>query len=133
MNELSIFNSLLNDVLGGDYSPAMYCPKVDVKEEQEKFTLEMDLPGLSEKDVNIQVQEDNLTIESKKQECKEEKNKKENYILKERCSSSFKRQFSLPKNVDSNSITATFKNGVLSIYMQKKEIQTPKLIEIKAV
>lgn len=139
MNELSIFNSFLNDVFGGDDSPSNFyknfsTPRVDVKEDSENYTLEMDLPGLCEKDVNIELDHDKLTIESKQEENKETKGEKNgNYILKERYCSAFSRKFTLPSDVDSDSIKASFKNGVLTILMLKKENEAPKKIAIEAV
>lgn len=139
MNELTLFDSLLNDVFGDNklpvaYNKAMYAPRVDVKEEKDAYTIEMDLPGHSEKDVNIELDHDNLTIESVAQETKEEKteDKKTKYILKERRSSTFARRFTLPSDVDAKSINASFKNGVLTINMQKKSVEAPKKIEILA-
>ena len=76
MNELSFLDSLFNNVLGDATPQAVYtcsAPRVDVKEEDNAYTLEMELPGRSEKDVNIELDHDNLTISSKQEETKEEK------------------------------------------------------------
>lgn len=138
MNELSTFNSLFNDIFGTDYSPVVYRttlsnPKVDIKEENNAYTLEMEIPGRSEKDVNIELDHDNLTVSSVEEETKEKKcDKKEKYILKERHCQSFSRRFTLPADVDSDAITASFANGVLTINMQKKPVAAPKKIAITA-
>ena len=138
MNELSFIDSLFNDMMGNTPS-VMYtaaAPRVDVKEENNAYTLEMELPGRSENDVDIELDHDNLTIASKKEETKEskedKKDKKTKYILKERGCSSFERRFALPADVDTESITANFKNGILTINMQKKAIAAPKRIAIEA-
>ena len=135
MNELSFIDSLFNDMMGNTPS-VMYTastPRVDVKEEDNAYTLEMELPGRTEKDVDIELDHDNLTIASKTEETKEEKkDKKSKYILKERRSSSFERRFTLPADVDTETITANFKNGILTINMQKKAIAAPKRIAIEA-
>ncbi len=138
MNELSFIDSLFNDMMGN--TPSVMCtasaPRVDVKEEANAYTLEMELPGRSEKDVDIELDHDNLTIASKTEETKEskedKKDKKTKYILKERRSSSFERRFTLPADVDTETITANFKNGILTINMQKKAIAAPKRIAIEA-
>ena len=138
MNELSFINSLFNDMMGNTpcvtYSAG--APRVDVKEEDNAYTLEMELPGRTEKDVNIELDHDNLTIASKTEETKEtkedKKDKKAKYILKERRCSSFERRFTLPADVDAESIKANFKNGILTINMQKKAIAAPKHIAIEA-
>lgn len=138
MNELSFIDSLFNDMMGNTTS-VMYnasAPRVDVKEEDNAYTLEMELPGRTEKDVDIELDHDNLTIASKTEETKEtkedKKDKKSKYILKERRSSSFERRFSLPADVDTESISANFKNGILTINMAKKAIAAPKRIAIEA-
>lgn len=140
MNELSFLDSIFNDVMGTDSTPVLYhsgfsAPKVDVKENKNAYTLEMELPGRTEKDVDIELDHDNLTIQSVKEEKKEEKKEgkeSEKYILKERRTNSFTRRFSLPSDVDTESINANFKNGVLTISMKKKALAEPKRIAIEA-
>lgn len=140
MNELSFLDSLFNDVLGNTQSviySAANAPRVDVKENDKTYSLEMELPGRSENDVNIELDHDTLTIASKVEEStetKEEKKDKKNckYILRERHVSDFKRRFTLPSDVDAESITANFKNGILTINMEKKAIAAPKKIAIEA-
>ena len=110
-------------------------PRVDVKEEDNSYVLEMELPGCCEKDVNIELEHGNLTISSKIEEVedKEEKKHKAKWILKERRTSSFTRRFTLPSDVDGENITANFKNGILTVMMQKKAIPAPKKISIEAL
>ena len=140
MNELSLLDSFFNDVLdnanGVMYRSSMSAPRVDVTEADGAYTLEMELPGRTEKDVNIELDHDNLTISSKVCEEKEtkddKKDKKTKYLLKERRCSEFSRRFTLPNDVDAENISATFKNGVLTINMVKKAVAAPKKIEILA-
>lgn len=140
MNELSFLDSIFNDVLANTKS-VMYStgitPRVDVKEDETSYSLEMELPGRCENDVNIELDHDTLTIASKIEESKDSKeaekdDKKCKYILKERNVSSFKRRFTIPSDVDSEGIRATFKNGILTINMNKKENAAPKTIAIEA-
>ena len=139
MNELSFLDSLFNDVLANTPS-VMYSdtstPRVDVKEENDSYSLEMELPGRSENDVNIELDHETLTIASKEEvkETKEDKKEKSNcrYILKERRYSNFERRFTLPNDVNLDSISANFKNGVLTIKMEKKPVVAPKKIAIEA-
>lgn len=132
MNELSILDSIFNDMWNAGTTQA---PRVDVKEDDGTYTFEMDLPGRTEKDVNIELDHDNLTIASCVEETKEEKKDKNKtkYLLKERSCRNFERRFSLPKDVDAESISANFKNGVLTISMNKKAKTAPKKIMIEAV
>ena len=141
MNELSLIDSLFNDVLDSTpcvmYRAGVSAPRVDVTEDENAYTLEMELPGRTENDVNIELDHDNLTISSKVSEEKETKEdkkykKKPKYILKERRYSEFSRRFALPSDVDEESISANFKNGILSINMKKKAVVAPKKIQIMA-
>lgn len=138
MNELSLLNSLFNDIMDNSNSYGVYStyanPKVDVKENENSYILEMELPGKTEKDVDIELNHGNLTISSKDEEVKDEKknSKNEKYILKERKISKFERRFSLPKDVDSEKISANFKNGILTVNMMKKPETSSKKIAIEA-
>jgi HSP20 family protein len=104
-------------------------PAVDVKEEADRYVLEAELPGLSEKDVEVKVEENLLTIVSAKNEEKEEN--KNGYLMKERRSSSFQRSFVLPKDADKDNIHAKFKNGLLILDLHKKPEVKPRSIEVK--
>ncbi|MCR4741877.1 MAG: Hsp20/alpha crystallin family protein [Treponema sp.] len=132
MNDLinSIFNDLWVSPTACVKTYPYSAPKVDVKENKDSYTLEMDLPGRSEDDIEIELNKDNLTIASKEE--KKAENKEEKYILRERNYSDFNRRFTLPEDVDTDSIKANFKNGVLIINMNKKEIEKPKSIKIIA-
>ena len=142
MNDLSIFDSLFNDVLGGDVAPVLYhkgyahSPKVNIAEEDNNYILEMELPGRTENDVNIELNHQTLTISSKeckkedKKEAKEEKKRK--YLVRECYIPSFSRSFSLPTDVNTEEISANFKNGILTVTMAKKAIATPRKISISA-
>lgn len=134
MNELSILDRLLNEALGNNscnmYTNG-YTPRVDIKEEKEAYTLEMELPGRSADDVNIELNHDNLTISSKTEDKKEDKSDKK-YILRERNYASFERSFKLPDDVNTEDINAKFTNGILTINLGKKEIMLSKKIEVKA-
>lgn len=138
MNELSLLNSLFNEIMDNTNSYKVYSnyanPKVDVKENENAYTLEMELPGKTEKDVEIELNHGNLTISSKNEETKNEEkdSKKEKYILKERNFSKFERRFALPKDVDSEKISANFKNGILTVNMIKKPEASSKKIAIEA-
>jgi len=113
----------------GDHDYSVGRPSVDVREDEDNYIVEVELPGLSEKDVEVKVENGVLTIASRKDESKEEKD--EGYIRKERRHFSFKRSFSLPENVDVEKIAANFKNGLLDIAVPKAAAVKPKLIEVK--
>ena len=140
MNEFNFFDSLFNDLMGANTNkPAYTCsyatPKVDIREEKNCYILDMELPGKTENDVNIELDHDVISISSKKEEsCKDAKTEKEEikYLLRERNGSNFVRRFSLPDDADREGISASFKNGILTVSIQKKEHAAPRKIEVKA-
>jgi HSP20 family protein len=119
-----IFDNFFED---SDYD--VRTPVVDVKEDEEKYLMEIELPGLTEKDVEVKVENGVLNVSSKKERTEEEK--KEGYIRKERRLFSFSRSFTLPENVHVEKINATFKNGLLDITVPKAPEAKPKMIEVK--
>jgi HSP20 family protein len=104
-------------------------PRVDVREEQDGYVLEADLPGLTEKDIEVRVEQNLLNISSSKKEEKEET--RNGYIMRERRSYAFARSFVLPEDVNRETINAEFKNGVLTLKLAKRPESQPKKIEIK--
>ena len=104
-------------------------PAVDVKETDSEYLMEVELPGLSEKDVEVKLDNTLLTISSRKEEKKEEK--KNGYVLRERRAASFSRSFVLPEGVDREKIDAEFKNGVLNLTFPKAPQAKAKTIEVK--
>ena len=106
-------------------------PAVDVRETESEFLMEVELPGLTEKDVEVKLENTLLTISSNKDEKKEEK--KNGYVMRERRSTQFSRSFVLPEGVDREKIAAEFKNGVLSLTFPKVPAAKPKTIEVKKI
>lgn len=128
---LDLFNwDRVFDRYFGDFDHSAGWPAVDVREDDDNYLVEVELPGLSEKDVEVKVENGVLTIASRKDESREEKD--EGYIRKERRHYSFSRSFSLPDNVDGEKITANFKNGLLDVAVPKAPAAKPKLIEVKS-
>jgi len=107
-------------------------PPADVSETDKAYEITAELPGLDEKNIEVNVAQGGLTIKGEKKEEKEEK--KTDYYLSERRYGSFERYFDLPEGVDADKIEATFKNGVLKVTLPKTaEAQKPaKKIEVKA-
>lgn len=144
MNELSLFSNLFGNGFDPFYVPSFsqkrtfVLPKVDVKETKDAYTLDMDLPGRTENDVELNLKDNVLTISSKKEEVSESKettpqNEAEKWLIKERQSVQFERSFTLPEDVDGEGIAATFKNGVLTVTMPRsKPVNQTKKIAISA-
>jgi len=104
-------------------------PAVDVRETDEGYTLEAELPGLTEKDIDVHVEGNLLTISSAAREQKDEK--KDGYVVRERRSTSFRRSFVLPRDVDSTNIEASYRNGVLTLDLHKTPESKPRTIQVK--
>ena len=105
-------------------------PKVSIAENNKNFSVIAELPGVKKEDINVNLEENSLTISGEKK-LREEK-KEDNYHLIESTFGSFSRTFYLPNNVEKDKIEATFENGVLELIIPKMEIkQAANKIEIK--
>jgi len=105
-------------------------PSTDVTETDKEIQITAELPGLEEKDVQINVADNVLTIKGEKKAEKEEKDK--NYRLVERSYGAFSRSIELPAGIDSNSIKASIAKGVLTVVVPKPAPAQVKKIEVKA-
>ena len=110
-------------------------PAVDIRETEKAYVLEAELPGFDEKNIEIRLSGNYLTLESKKTE--ENNSEKDggtasctNYLIHERRFSSFTRSFKLPDNADPEGISASFRNGILSLEIGKKAEAQQKVIQI---
>lgn len=126
-------NSLFDDFFSGfDMVPrslktggfASFIPSVDVKESDKEFTIRAELPGVEEKDIEVTVANDAITIKGEKREEKEDKSK--NYYYMERSYGSFNRVIPLSSETDANKAEASFKNGVLNITVPKNQTAKAK-------
>ena len=105
-----------------------FIPALDVVERESEFLLTVDLPGLSESDVKVEILDGTLTISGERSTSNEEN--KDGYRRLERASGTFTRTLSLPKGVDPAAVTATFKNGVLQVTVPKPETTKPQQVQI---
>ena len=103
---------------------------VDIREEDDAFFVEAEVPGLPAEDVHVDVEKNVLTI------CGERKVEKEDvegeYTRIERRYGGFSRSFTLPETVDADNITADLKEGVLALRLPKKEAPSPRTVSVKA-
>ncbi len=111
-----------------DLFDSAWMPTVDVEEDEKSIHVRAEIPGIDEKDLNVTLEDNVLTISGEKKEERKEENKR--YVLAERRFGSFKRSITLPDEVKADSAKATFKNGVLTIDFEKKEVSQPKRITI---
>lgn len=105
----------------GAMAPAP-APALDMVEEDKSYRLTAELPGLTEKDINVSVADGALRIWGEKKE--EQERKEEGYLLSERRYGAFERQLPLPRDVKPDGIKAQFKDGVLTVTLAKDE-QSP--------
>ncbi len=106
-------------------------PRVDIREEKDRYVLEAELPGMGEKDVEIKLRDSVLTLESAKTENEEKS--EELWLIRERKAKGFRRAFTLPRNIESEAIAASFKDGLLTISLPKSPQAQEKTININRV
>jgi len=108
-----------------------FSPKVDVTENEKEFRISAELPGMDDKDIDVSLQNDMLTIRGEKKEEKEDKGK--DYYRMERSYGSFSRTIPLPVEVETDKVDAKFKKGVLTITLPKtaKAVSETKKISVK--
>jgi len=109
-------------------SPRRWIPAMDVVETDDHYVLRTDLPGLSEGDVNVELEDNVLTISGKRSTEREER--KNGYHRVERSSGSFSRSVTLPEGVDADGIQANFDKGVLEVKVAKPEQIKPRKVAI---
>jgi HSP20 family protein len=105
-----------------------WTPSVEVTETENSIDVAAELPGMTKEDVEVDLENNVLTIRGEKRQEKEEKDK-EQYLL-ERYYGSFQRSFSLPSPVDESKVKAEFRNGVLKIHLEKSAQAKGKKIAI---
>jgi HSP20 family protein len=107
-----------------------WSPAVDMIDRKDEIVLRADLPGLDQKDIQVNVDNGTLTIRGNRQGEREAK--EEDYYCCERWAGSFSRTMTLPPGIDPDKINATFKNGVLEVHVPKSPQAAAKTIEIRA-
>ena len=105
-----------------------FAPAVDVYEDEHQVTLKIEVPGIDEKDIDVQIENNILTVHGERKIEKEEK--EENYRRVERQYGSFTRTFTLPTTVDTDNVSANYEKGVLKIALPKKAEAKPKQIKV---
>ena len=110
---------------------AYFTPAVDVTEEDERYVLRADLPGVDPKDLEIVAENDVLIVKGER--VAEERSEEENHTRVERTSGQFERRFRLPETADTDAISASGKHGVLEIVIPKRPQAKPRRIAISAV
>lgn len=124
--------NLFDEALGTPTQPGLTTPVSDVylDEDEENLKVEAHLPGFSEDDVEVEVDEGALTIRAEKSDREEDDRKGRKYIVRE-SSSSFYRRIGLPQNVEEDKINAEFDDGLLRVNVPMQELPKPKKVNIE--
>jgi HSP20 family protein len=124
-------NSLFRDFNEGGDGPltaASFTPAVDIYEDNQKVVLKLEVPGIEEKDLDVRVENNTLTVKGERKFAQEEK--EENFHRIERRYGSFYRAFTLPSTVDTENVGANYTAGVLKLELKKKPEAQPKQIKV---
>ncbi len=132
INRLGLFDPFVNELEDDDNSNIVvshWRPAVDIKEEDNRFVIRADIPGVDPKDIEITMDQGVLTIKGERSSDKEEESR--SYKRVERSRGTFYRRFALPDTADADKIEATGKDGVLEIVLPKLEKVQPRRITVK--
>ena len=123
-------NSLFREMSEGDspLTTASFVPAVDIYEDAKKVVLKLEVPGMEEKDLDIRVENNTLTVKGERKLEKDEK--EENFHRIERRYGSFYRAFTLPSTVETENVQASYNAGVLKLELNKKPEAQPKQIKV---
>ena len=135
--ELNTLQDRMNRLFRDSVSPeaqdqtlatSAFAPPVDVYEDEHNITLKIEVPGIDEKDIDVRIENNTLTVHGERKFEKEEK--EENFRRVERQYGSFTRSFTLPTTVDPEKVSAASDKGILKISLAKKAEAKPKQIKI---
>jgi HSP20 family protein len=113
----------------GDSGGRRWVPPMDLVEAEDHFVLKADLPGMSEEDVSIEIQDGNLVISGERKS--EHESREQGWYRIERSFGSFQRSLTLPDGVDPDAVSANFDRGVLEVRIPKPEERKPRRVAIK--
>ena len=132
MNNMGVFDQIreTGDSDNSNIVTSHWRPAVDIREENDRFVIIADLPGVDPKDIEITMEKGVLTLKGERSSDKEETH--EGYKRVERVRGTFYRRFSLPDSADADHIEAHGKNGILEIVLPKHEKVQPRKISVKS-
>ncbi len=132
--ELGLFSNRLSRVFGNAWDTpeptVAWIPAVNVEEAADELLLTAELPGMREEDINVDIENNILTIRGEKREAREEGDEEQRYHVWERRYGSFQRAFTLPSSVQADAIQAEFDAGILTVRMPKAPEAKSRTIEI---
>ena len=114
--------------LDDDMRVCAWRPAVDIYEAENEIVLKAELPGITKKDVSVEVKDNVLTLKGER--FPEAEINEEKYYRKEICFGTFERSFTLQERIQPEQIKATFNNGVLTVKIPRPQVETPKQITV---
>ncbi len=108
------------NIFQGSLGDGLLKPMVDVNASDKEYSISIEVPGIDQKDIKLEISNNTLTVRGEKQQKKEEKEK--NYYRMERSYGAFQRLLSLPEDADQDKAAADFKNGVLTVTVPRKAL-----------
>jgi HSP20 family protein len=121
-------NSLFNDTYGG-VGAQKQAPATDIYSDDKSLTIEAHLPNFDQEDIDVEINNGELSIKAEHHEKDEKKEKGKKYIVRESITEYY-RHFALPRNVNADKVDAHYENGVLKVVLPFKELPKPKKISI---
>ncbi|MFZ2635696.1 MAG: Hsp20/alpha crystallin family protein [Rectinemataceae bacterium] len=138
MNNVTLYGrnpfDLLDSIFTGDsfFNTGDRSPVVDIREDKDRYVIEAELPGLTEKDVKLELKDSVLTLSTASEKDDEKKAEDDSWIRRERRSFRFSRSFALPEDADSEKIEARFRDGLLTVELHRKPEAAPRLVPVQA-
>jgi HSP20 family protein len=126
---LRLFQDSVNRLFSDQTGTRPWSPAVDIFETDNELVLKADVPGVDQKDIDIQLENGTLTLKGERKFANEERGK--GFHRLERSYGSFVRYFTVPETIDPEHVRADFNNGVLTVTLPKKEIAKPKAIKVQ--
>jgi len=138
MKDLTLYGTTPFDLIdqlfvGNEFAyPQFRTPAIDVLDEEARYVVEAELPGISEKDIKLELKDGTLSLSTAADEAKDGKSPNGRWLQKERRVIRFSRSFSLPEDVDIEKIEASFRDGLLTIALPKRPETAPRIVPVKA-
>ncbi len=125
---MRLFQDSVNRIFSDSAAARPWTPNVDIKENENEIELTADVPGVEQKNIDIKIEDGTLTLKGERKF--EETKDGEGYHRIERGYGSFVRCFSMPDSVDPEKVKASYKNGVLTVTLPKKEAAKPRSVKV---
>ncbi len=138
INDVAVLQNRLNSIFSDFARPEAgqetlasgnFVPPVDIYEDEQKLALTLEIPGIRQEDIDVRVENQTLSVRGERKF--ESEQKEENFHRIERRFGTFVRSFTLPMTVDTNSVSAKYDAGVLTIQLAKKEAAKPRQVKIE--